>query len=287
MTPQRAIFVSRDRDLRVVVERALAASGLAVEHRDQLSDDLGDVAVVIIDRATREAASGGLGRLAAPVVIVGDDLDDDGAVEAMLEAPVSHLVADPNDCDLGITSGKLASGDLFGLEKYLQRGAPVGERVIASGEDKRHTIGEVSAWAEAIGGRRAIVHRIANVVDELMMNALDASAGSGAHRAVVRWGADERWIAVSVCDELGTLRQRDVIDHVRRARSERGWPRSPTAAQRGAGLGLYLVLANVTSLVINLEPGRRTEVVGLFERARAQRAVSGARSLHVFQAAPT
>lgn len=37
----------------------------------------------------------------------------------MLEHPVSHLVGDPGDKDLGITTEKLASGDVFGLEKYL------------------------------------------------------------------------------------------------------------------------------------------------------------------------
>jgi len=223
------------------------------------------------------------------------DLDDDGLIATMLEAPVSHLVEDPHDRDLGITSEKLASGDLFGLEKYLVHGAPAGERVIAGDADKRHAMGEVCAWAEAIGARRPIVHRIASVVDELMMNALyDAPGAPGAAsapdaadcRAILRWGADDHVIAISVSDTFGALRQRDVIDHVRRARSERGRPRAETQAQRGAGLGLYLVLANVASFVVNVEVGRRTEVVCLFDRARAGRpAVSCARSLHVFQAA--
>jgi hypothetical protein len=93
-------------------------------------------------------------------------------------------------------------------------------------------------------------------------------------------------IAISVADAFGALRQRDVIDHVRRARRERGRPRPETELQRGAGLGLYLVLANVASLVINVAAGRRTEVVCLFDRTRAGRpAGSSARSLHVFQAA--
>ena len=65
--------------------------------------------LVVIDRATRQAAGDGLGAIAAPVVIVGDDLDDDGLIAAMLDAPVSHLVTDPSDRDLGITSAKLAS----------------------------------------------------------------------------------------------------------------------------------------------------------------------------------
>jgi hypothetical protein len=209
----------------------------------------------------------------------------------MLEAPVSHLVEDPHDRDLGITSEKLASGDVFGLEKYLARGTPIGERAIANDADKRHAMGEVCAWAEAIGARRPIVHRIANVADELMMNALydaprDGPPGGAPRHAELRWGADAEVIAISVADTFGALRQRDVIGHVRRARSERGRPRPETSAQRGAGLGLYLVVANVASLVFNVEAGRRTEVVCLFDRTTAGRpAVSSVRSLHVFQSA--
>ncbi len=278
--------MSRDRHLRGVVEPQLASAGVAVEHCDAVPGDTRGAVLVVIDRATRQAAGGGLGAIAAPVVIVGDDLDDDGVIAAMLEAPVSHLVADPNDRDLGITSAKLASGDLFGLEKYLAAGVAVAERTVAGDPDKRAAIGAVCAWAEAIGARRPIVHRLASVVDELLMNALYDTPASAGQRAVLRWGADDRAIAISVGDAFGALRQRDVIDHVRRARRERGRPRSEAGLGRGAGIGLYLVLGNVASLVVNVEAGKRTEVVCLFDRTTPGRpAAACARSLHVFQCA--
>lgn len=281
---RRAICVSRDRSLRGVVEPMLAAAGVAVEHCDGLPDDARGAALVIVDRAARLAAGDGLGAVAAPVVIVGDDLDDDGLIAAMLDAPISHAVADPGDRDLGITSAKLASGDLFGLEKYLAPGAAVGERSVASEHDKRHATAAVSAWAEAIGARRPLVHRLASAADELMMNALYDTPASAAPRAVLRWGADDRAIAISVGDAFGALRQRDVIDHVRRARRERG---RPLPGEGGAGIGLYLVLGNVASLIVNVETGKRTEVVCLFDRTPPGRpAAPCARSLHVFQAAP-
>ena len=311
MRSSRAICVSHDAALQRIVERALARAGVAVEHCDDVPEHTRGAVLVVVDRAAREAAGDRLREVAAPVVIVGGDLDDDALIAAMLEAPVSHLVGDPVDRDLGITSHKLASGDLFGLEKYLIGGGAVGERSVANDTDKRHAVGEICAWAEAIGARRPIVHRLASVADELMMNALHDAPGApvGAERspepgasppeavdvsaethlpperrAVLRWGSDDDVIAISVGDSCGALRQRDVIDHVRRARSERGRPRPESEAQRGAGLGLYLVFANVASLVINVEAGRRTEVVCLFDRARlTQPAVSSVRSLHVFQ----
>lgn len=290
----RAICVCRDEAVGQVVETALAAADIEVEHHAALPAEPGEVALFVVDRGAREAAADGLCEVAAPVVVVGDDLDDDGLITLMLEAPVSHLVRDPADRELGITSEKLVSGDLFGLEKYLDADVRVGERVVHTDDEKRAAIAEVTAWAEAVGARRPVVHRLASVVDELLMNALhDAPRESrplitmeDTRRAVVRWACDDRTLAVSVSDGFGALRQRDVIDHVRRARDDRGRPNPATTDEPGAGLGLYLVLANVASLIVNVDPGRLTEVVCLFDLARRDsRAIgSGVRSLHVFQA---
>jgi hypothetical protein len=287
----RAICVCGDAGVCQIVGSALAAAGLDVEHRAEIPAAPGDdIALFVVDRASRQARGDALRGASAPVVIVGDDLDD-GLITLMLDAPVSHLVRDPDDRDLGITSEKLVSGDLFGLEKYVQPGTKIGERVVTSDVDKRRAMAEVTAWAEAIGARRPIVHRLSNVVDELLMNALydaprESRPGPAApieRRAVLRWGSDDRVLGVSVADAFGSIRQRDVIGHVRRARDERGRP-NPAIDERGAGLGLYLVLANVASLVVNVQPGQRTEVVCLFDLARGSRPAitAGVRSLHVF-----
>lgn len=286
----RAVCVCADPDVARVVDGALVSAGVAVDHQDGVPADLAGASLLVVDRATRVTAGDALRSARAPVVVVGDDLDDDGLITLMLEAPVSHLVGDPDD--LEITSEKLVSRDLFGLEKYLAPGSKVGERVVASDADKRAVIGEVTAWAEAIGARKPILHRLASVVDELLMNALhDAPRESTPtlsydphapeQRAVLRWSCDAATIAISVSDAFGALRQRDVIDHVRRARVERGRPEQDA---HGAGLGLYLVLANVASLIVNVDPGRRTEVVCLFDRSPGDRraVTSGVRSLHVF-----
>jgi anti-sigma regulatory factor (Ser/Thr protein kinase) len=280
-TTTRAICVSRDPEVARVVEAALTSAGLTVELLDELPAQPGDVALIVVDRATRQAAADVLKTVFAPVVVVGDDLDDDGLITLMLEAPVSHLIGDPKDPDLGITSEKLVSGEIFGLEKYVAEGAEVGERVVVSESDKRTAMTEVCAWAETHGARRPVIHRLASVVDELLMNALREAIGSGS-RALLRWACDDHVLAVSVGDSFGALKQRDVIDHVRRARNERGRPESD---QAGAGLGLYLVLANVASLIVNVDPGHRTEVVCLFELSRGRPAIANhVRSLHVFSA---
>ncbi|MGE0547916.1 MAG: ATP-binding protein [Kofleriaceae bacterium] len=286
MKPSRALCISRDGNVRRAVAEALAATGLQVDYSDDVPSAVTQpVAIVFADRAIRVTSGDRLRTLGSPVVVVGDDLDDDQLITLMLERPVSHLVSDPEDRDLGITSEKLASGDLFGLEKYLAAGTPVCERAIHSELEKRRVMDEVCAWAESIGARRPVLHRLANVVDELLMNALrDVVGAGGTCVSGVRWATDDRVLAVSVTDSHGALSQREVIDHVLRARLERGRPRTSSEANRGAGLGLYLVLANVASLIVNVAPGKRTEVVCLFDLAnRSQRGVrSGVRALHVF-----
>jgi hypothetical protein len=294
MKGRRAICVSRDEGVRRVVGGALEADGFIVEHASSVGSP-GDAVAVIVDRATRQAEGSVLAALTVPVIVVGDDLDDDGLITLMLESPVSHLVKDPHDRDLAITSEKLATGDVFGLEKYLAPSSDVHERVLATDTDKRHCVDEVCAWAESMGARRPVLHRLRGVVDELLMNALREGAEAARSSApviadtirgaVLRFGSDTEMLAISVGDRAGTLRQNDVMEHVRRARAERGAPKT-VSESGGAGLGLYLVLANVASLVVNVAPSKQTEVVCLFDLAKPTKsgAVSaGARSLHVFQ----
>jgi hypothetical protein len=285
--PARAICVSEDLGVRAEVERTLSDAGIAVEHRQHMPTDAQGVALVVIDRAVRCSATDALRARGAPVVVFGDDLEDDALIALMRDALVSHVIGHPGG-DLGVTSEKLVTGDFFGLEKYMAPGTAVCARTIPGDHARVAAVAEVCAWAEARGARTPMVHRIASVVDELLMNALievTAPLCPPAERApVARWAADNRRIAVSVTDACGTLRQREVIDHVLRARGRRGRPQNRGDADSGAGLGLYLVLANVTSLVVNLEPNCRTEVVCLFELARRDRRAieRGATSLHVF-----
>lgn len=274
MKGRRAICVCHD-ETRPGVEVALAAAGFAVEHLAQVPVDAG-ADLIVVDRAARQAAGETLAALAAPVVVVGDDLDDDGLITLMLDAPVSHLVGDAKD--LRVTTAKLATGDLFGIEKYVA--GAVGERRVYDDAGKRHALAEVTTWAEITGARRPTVHRIHSAVDELLMNALREGGP-----ALVRWACDEQTIAISVGDGRGALVQRDVIDHVRRARRESGRPEyAPESG--GAGLGLYLVLANVAGLVVNVAKGTMTEIVCLFDLSKHVRPpVARVRSLHVFSGA--
>src|SRR6185312_10077460 len=88
----RAVCVCADADVARVVDGALSGAGVLVDHRTEVPADLADAALLVVDRATRVATAPALRGSSVPVVVVGDNLDDEGLITLMLEAPVSHLI---------------------------------------------------------------------------------------------------------------------------------------------------------------------------------------------------
>jgi len=294
----RAVCVTQSTPLRRTLRRTLNAAGSQVEFSDQVDDSTADAALVFVDQIARKGIAPESLDAGPPLVVLGDSLEDAEVVELMRHRGVNHVISDaedPDDTELVVTSVKLLSGDLFGLEKYLAWGVKIDERSIATYENKREALAAVTSCAREAGARRPLIARIESVVDELLMNAMyDAPAARTGERpdptcetpsetrALLRWASDGRYFAVSVQDDFGELHKEAILDHLARARAERGRPRSGDDVG-GAGLGLYFILSSVTRFIANIEPGRRTEVVCLFDLKQSGRdAEACARSLHVF-----
>jgi hypothetical protein len=301
----RAVCFTASPTLRRTLRRTLGAAGSQVEFHDSVVDaQTDDAALLVIDQVVRQSLSREqLEALArgAGLIVVGDSLENDDVVSMLRARGLNHVIGDaeePDDGELVVTSVKLLSGDIFGLEKYLSWGVRVGELEVRSYEDKREAMAMVTAYAKDVGARRPVIAKIESVVDELLMNALyDAPAVAGGPardpggppsadaRALLRWACDGQYFAVSVEDSYGALEKAAILDHLARARQERGRPRGGDDASpgAGAGLGLYFILSSVTRFIANVSPGRRTEVVCLFDLKQSGRdAEACARSLHVF-----
>jgi hypothetical protein len=143
---------------------------------------------------------------------------------------------------------------------------------------------------------------VAQVADELMLNAIfnapvDRRAGAPKYRGLqqageltleadehveLRYACDGRYFAISVADRFGGLRRSDIVSFVGTAlRGERR--RAAIHDRRGAGLGLFMALTNVTQLVFNLAPGVRTEVIALLYIREGVRGLqSRGKSLNIF-----
>lgn len=301
----RAVCVTSSVTLRRTLRRAFHATGTTVEFLDGIAGSDPVDAVVVIDEPTYAGLEDGdrdvLGRGRA-LIVMGASLEDDALIEAMRRDRWNHVIRDsddPDDGELVVTSVKLLSGDIFGLEKYLAWGVKVSEAQVQTYEAKREALIAVTASARDAGARRPTIARIESVADELLMNAMyDAPAVAGGtapampqrigelvgdSEARLRWACDGRYFAVSVEDRYGALAKDVILDHLQRARVERGRPRASTSQAGGAGLGLYFILSSVTRFIANVEPGQRTEVVCLFDLKLGGRdADTCARSLHVF-----
>ncbi|MFH0899699.1 MAG: hypothetical protein V2A73_03625, partial [Pseudomonadota bacterium] len=245
------------------------------------------------------------------VVVVGASLQEDEVVRLLRRTTLDHLIAsasgDSDDYELVVTSVKLLRGDdIFGLEKYLAWGVLVHERTVLDYHDKRNAIDDLAEFSRDVGTRRQMIIRIESVADELLMNAMyDAPAAHfglpiqigercqsglgpiGGEPVLLRFGCDGRHFALSVRDNYGKLGKEQILESLARARAERGNPKAVSAGgTRNSGLGLYFVLCSVTRFVANVDPGRATEVIALFDiRAAGRDIQSCTRSLHVFTTA--
>lgn len=194
-----------------------------------------------------------------------------------------------DEAELLTTALKLMGRDIFGLDKYLSWGVEVRRQRITSYDDKRASIEAVSDFARQAGCRRALLGRVEIVLDELLMNALyDAPScekgdrstyvsravpggGPVSSRAVdLSFACDGRFFALSVRDAYGALERDTILKNLNRAVTFAGTPLNH--ADKGAGLGLYFILNSVSRFVANIEPGRATEVICLFDLRRTGRA---------------
>jgi anti-sigma regulatory factor (Ser/Thr protein kinase) len=308
-----ALCLTASANLRRTLRRTQQAAGCTVEfragvHAEEGASLLAPHLVVVDDevrRANDFAQLQQIGAAEGGLIFLGSSLEDD-EILGLLRDHLDHVISDadaPDETELVVTSVKLLSGDIFGLEKYLSWGVKVYQAEVRSYEDKRVALVTVAEHAKQVGARRQLIAKIESVCDELLMNAMyDAPAARKGEPARVpdrpdevphdgrpcrlRYACDGRYFAVSVEDCYGELRKPEIFDHLRRARSQRGRPRND-AAGGGAGLGLYFVLASVTRFVANIQRGSRTEVVCMFDLRQSGRETdSCARSLHVFSAAP-
>jgi hypothetical protein len=309
-TPPRALCLTGNPALRRTLKRTLQAAGSTVEFADSAAG-LGDGAapeLLVMDPQTRRGVdldSYGDRFTATNVVIVGESLAEEEVIGLLRGSGINHVISelsDPDEGELVVTSGKFLKRDIFGLEKYLAWGALVHEREVMTYDEKRDALFAVAEYAKDAGARRQVIGRIESVTDELLMNALyDAPAVRygvrpriaersrqglgplGDEPAFLRFGCDGRYFAVSVRDNYGELRKDVILDHIARARTEKGRPMPDASQNGGAGLGLYFIVSSVTRFIANICPGQTTEVIGLFDlKATGREQDTCAKSLHIF-----
>jgi signal transduction histidine kinase len=184
--------------------------------------------------------------------------------------------------DLLVTVQKTLRQDIFGIEKYLGWGAVARELCIRSSSDKEMVLSACEELGDTIGLGDRKTSLLMTVAEELVTNALyDAPVDErqkARHAALPRservdllpheevkitLASDGRRVGMSVEDPFGSLKAETVVEYL--AKCFRRSSDQIDRKQGGAGLGLFYAFNSLSHFVVNIEPRKRTEFIGLIE----------------------
>lgn len=181
---------------------------------------------------------------------------------------------------LTVAATKILSEDFFGLEKYLSWGVDVNSVHITGSCQRHEALEQMDKDLQAMGIRSSHRDALKLVAEELLMNAVyDAPADADGkslynhlsrqvavelepqHYARLRYATDGMNLAVSVEDPFGGLNASTLFNYLKSCYG--GQAGSLNQDKGGAGRGLHQIVENSDLLVLNLRPGKKTEVIAV------------------------
>lgn len=273
----------------------------AVHDADALAAAVDADTIAIVDVGLARSAPGLHARPArAWIAVPGEGLApaDPPAIDALLAAGWSHVIAHPMPVlveELLATIQKLLRGQVFGLEKYMAWSAEMRSHALADTRDREAAVAALARDVAAAGLPDRTGSMASVIADELLANALylapideagrrhraaeprdGARALTGADAVTLRWATDGRYLGIEVRDRWGSLDVAAVP-----ARLVSGAKRAPPTGD--GGMGMPLVYACASQLVISILPGQLTEVIALLDVRFRPTELGRSGSLHIFR----
>jgi CheY-like chemotaxis protein len=201
---------------------------------------------------------------------------------------------------ISTTVKKMTTGDIFGLEKYLNWGVEVKEIDFTDSAERNNINEKVLSILADVGIKNSIRTRAQIVIEELLMNAIyDAPVdqqGTPLHnhksrrerviledyqKGKIRFATDGLYLAISVEDPFGVFKKETIFQYLEGNYTGKEHPDLEAEGKGGAGKGLYLITENSDLVIYNIAPQTKTEVIVLFEldSQKDKRATS----LHYFE----
>jgi hypothetical protein len=311
------LVVHPERKAQRAVHRILGATRLSVDAVDNVAQAAGRVEQVvprllIVDQSLLGSREGEqLVALAAErgttacLVLMGEAGDGPDRVPGLFTSgSLTNLLVNPMPLlaeELSITALKLLRNDLFGLEKYMSWGIDPATTVLDDAQQRSELVDALGHDVRELGLGPRIATLACLVADELLSNALYnapvdergqrsrvteprhlARPLSGREQVKIQYACDGRYLAIAVTDQYGSIERSTVLGHLAKS-ARQGAPDKVEFARSGAGMGLGLVYSCCNHLVFNIDPGKRTEVIGLIDvRFQPRELHSQASSFNVF-----
>ncbi len=182
--------------------------------------------------------------------------------------------------------------DFFGLDRHLQPGTTIHAQKIQKPDQIEEYTEKIAAACEDA----ETAGKIRMVVNELLTNAVfygarnedgdkkeewDRSFTLSEQEAVeLCWARDGEKVGLSVADPFGKLKKKEVLYWLSRQATTDS-EGLPVGVFDTHGRGLYIARSQVDSLIINIKPGHRTEIVALLYK---ETPYQGAKPLHINEA---
>jgi hypothetical protein len=193
----------------------------------------------------------------------------------------------------------LFSGSIFGIEKYFAWGAGSFSISIKSSLDRENIWNIAADFAVKTGIPSRMQNMFCTVTDELVTNALYNAPTDNSGKSkfsflprttevsleipiFINFLCDGKRLGISVSDPFGSLSPNTVISYL--AHCAQKDSSQIVKKSGGAGLGLYLVFDSLSHLVININKGIQTEIIGLLDiRGTYKDFVTQGKSLNIFE----
>jgi hypothetical protein len=202
--------------------------------------------------------------------------------------------------ELIVTAGKLLRRDIFGIGKYLMWGVEPYMIELRESAAKVDYLKKVTGYAESLGCNQRMTDLIESIADELITNAifnaprLPDGTSRYAHLsrrekvvlephevASLSFACDGDYLALATVDPFGALSQDTVVSYLNRCMVK--GPAQMSEASGGGGLGLHRIFQSLSKFIVNIDPGKRTEVIALVDlRLSIRQFRQATKSFHIF-----
>ncbi len=219
-----------------------------------------------------------------PILVLSQERRKEKLVELFRAGFLTNLIAKNTDIgasEIVVTVEKVLRDDIFGVQKYLTWGIEPESDVITHNREKDEKLDRLADFGEYLGLNSRLIDLAKGVADEFIMNAVyNAPVEDGAYRYAklartervdlepheyvsFEYACDGRHLAISVTDNFGSLTVATIQQYLAKcfARDEN----QIGSSSGGAGMGFYYIFTSLSQFIINIEPGRRTEMIGLLD----------------------
>ena len=199
--------------------------------------------------------------------------------------------------DITTTVGKLSSGNIFGLEKYMNWGVEVQTFPITASNQRHSILESMQEYLDSLGVRKPHQNKITMIAEELLMNAIYDAPSEGdspkynhlprtssiellpSEQGKFRFACDGVLLAISAEDPFGTLDRKTILSYLDRCyRGEYNLEER----KGGAGMGLFQIMHTSNLFVINVNEHVKTEVIAILNIDPNASKSTKASSFHFF-----